>query len=323
MKGAVSGMCLAASISMTGAAAVYAQNYPVRPVRFIINFPPGGGTDIMGRLAADGLARAWGVQVLADNRPGAGGNIGMELCARAAPDGYTLCMFTAAQSIAPSIYPKITYDPLMDFAYVTMLATLPSLLLVHPSVPARNVEELVLLARSRPGALTYASTGNGSSPHMLMEMFKMFAKIDMIHIPYKGATPAVIDHIAGQVQVGFNNAIAVMSYVQSGKIRALAISTADRLLSLPDLPTMEQAGIRGFEGGGWNAVVMPASSPRDIVAKVQGDLAKLMRTPETKEKVAAMGGIPIGNSPEEFSAYLKADMARWSQVAKAAKVRVE
>ena len=306
-----------------GALPVHAQGYPVKPVRFIINFPPGGPTDIVGRMAADTLAKSWGVQVVADNRGGAGGNIGAEMCARSAPDGYTLCMFTVAQSISPSIYSKLPYDPMKDFAHVTLLATLPSLLLVHPSVPAKNAQELIKLAKARPGALSYASTGNGTSPHMLMEMFKMLAAINMVHIPYKGAAPAMIDQISGQVEAGFSTAIAALPYVKQGKVRALAVSTRERFPPLPDLPTMEQAGVKGFEGSSWNAVVMPAGASREIVMKINQELARLMRLPETRERMTAMGGIAIGSSPEEFVAYLKADMARWAKVAQAAKVKLD
>jgi len=304
-------------------AGAHAQSYPVKPVRFIINFPPGGPTDIVGRMAADALSKSWGVQVVADNRGGAGGNIGTELCAKSAPDGYTICMFTVAQSIAPSIYTKLAFDPLKDLAHVCLLATLPSLLLVHPSVPAKNVKELVALAKAKPGALSYASTGNGTSPHMLMEMFKMISGINMVHIPYKGAAPAMIDQISGLVEVAFSTAIAALPYVQQGKVRALAVSTKERFAPLPELPTMEQAGVKGFEGSSWNAVVMPAGVPHEILARINQELVKLMHTPATRERMLAMGGVAIGSSPEEFTAYLKADMQRWAKVASAAKVKLD
>jgi len=314
---------IAAAAACSGIAGAQAQDYPTRPVRFIINFPPGGPTDIVGRMAADALSKSWGVQVVADNRGGAGGNIGTELCAKSAPDGYTLCMFTVAQSIAPSIYTRLPFAPLKDLAHVSLLATLPSLLLVHPSVPARNVRELVALAKAKPGALSYASTGNGTSPHMLMEMFKMISGINLVHIPYKGAAPAMIDQISGLVEVAFSTAIAALPYVQQGKVRALAVSTKERFAPLPELPTMEQAGVRGFEGSSWNAVVMPAGVPRELVVKINQELVKLMHAPATRERILAMGGIAIGSSPEEFTAYLKADMERWAKVAKAAKVKLD
>ena len=301
-----------------------AQNYPAKPVRFIIPFPPGGPTDIMGRLAAQRLTEAWGVQVVADNRAGAGGNIGAELCAKSPPDGYTICMLTVAQSISPSIYPRLGFDPLKDFAPVTLMATLPSLLMVHPSLPVKNVKELVTLAKAKPGVLTYASTGNGTSPHMLMEMFKWMAGgINLVHVPYKGASPAMIDQISGQIDVAFSTAIAALPFVQQGKVRAIAVSTRERFSPLPDLPTIEQGGIKGFDGSSWQGVVMPANTPRDMVVKVNAELAKMLKAPDMKEKILQQGGIASGSSPEEFMAFLKAETDKWAKVAKAARIRLE
>jgi tripartite-type tricarboxylate transporter receptor subunit TctC len=310
---------------MLGVATLHAQaqSYPSKPVRFIIPFPPGGPTDIMGRLAAQRLTEAWGVQVVADNRAGAGGNIGTEICAKSPPDGYTICMLTVAQSISPSIYPRLGFDPLKDFAPVTLMATLPSLLMVHPSLPVKNVKELVALAKAKPGILTYASTGNGTSPHMLMEMFKWMAGVDLVHVPYKGASPAMIDQISGQIDVAFSTAIAALPFVEQGKVRAIAVSTKDRFPPLPDLPTVEQGGIKGFDGSSWQGVVMPANTPRDMVAKAHAELAKMLKSPEMKEKILHQGGIASGNSPEEFAAFIKNEIDKWAKVAKAAKVRVE
>ena len=302
----------------------HAQTYPAKPVRFIVPFPPGGPTDIMGRLAAQRLTEAWGVQVVADNRSGAGGNIGSELCAKSPPDGYTICMMTVAQSISPSIYPKLGFDPLKDFAPVTLMATLPSLLMVHPSLPVKNVKELVALAKAKPATLTYASTGNGTSPHMLMEMFKWMAGgINLVHVPYKGASPAMIDQISGQIDVAFSTAIAALPFVQQGKVRAIAVSTKDRFAPLPDLPTVEQGGIKGYDGSSWQGVVMPANTPRDMVAKANAELVKMLKSPDMKEKILLQGGIAIGNSPDEFAAYMKSEIDKWAKVAKAANVRVE
>jgi tripartite-type tricarboxylate transporter receptor subunit TctC len=302
----------------------HAQAYPTKPVRFIVPFPPGGPTDIMGRLAAQRLTEAWGVQVVADNRAGAGGNIGSELCAKSPPDGYTICMMTVAQSISPSIYPKLGFDPLNDFAPVTLMATLPSLLMVHPSLPVKNVKELVALAKAKPATLTYASTGNGTSPHMLMEMFKWMAGgINLVHVPYKGASPAMIDQISGQIDVAFSTAIAALPFVQQGKVRAIAVSTKDRFAPLPDLPTVEQGGIKGYDGSSWQGVVMPANTPRDMIAKANAELVKMLKSPDMKEKILLQGGIAIGNSPDEFAAYMKSEIDKWAKVAKAANVRVE
>jgi tripartite-type tricarboxylate transporter receptor subunit TctC len=310
---------------MLGVATLHAQaqTYPAKTVRFIIPFPPGGPTDIMGRLAAQRLTEAWGVQVVADNRAGAGGNIGSELCAKSPPDGYTICMMTVAQSISPSIYPKLGFDPLKDFAPVTLMATLPSLLMVHPSLPVKNVKELVALAKAKPAILTYASTGNGTSPHMLMEMFKWMAGVNLVHVPYKGASPAMIDQISGQIDVAFSTAIAALPFVQQGKVRAIAVSTKDRFPPLPDLPTVDQGGVKGFDGSSWQGVVMPANTPRDMVAKANAELAKMLKSPDMKEKILQQGGIASGNSPEEFAAFIKSETEKWAKVAKAAKVRVE
>ena len=300
-----------------------AQTYPAKTVRFIIPFPPGGPTDILGRLAAQRLTEAWGVQVVADNRAGAGGNIGADMCAKSAPDGYTVCMLTVAQIISPAIYPKLGFDPLKDFSPVTLMAILPSLLMVHPSLPVKNVRELVALAKAKPGILTYASTGNGTSPHMLMEMFKWMTGAELVHVPYKGASPAMIDQISGQIDVAFSTAIAALPFVQQGKVRAIAISTKDRFPPLPDLPTVEQGGVRGFDGSSWQGVVMPANTPRDLVVKVHAELAKMLKSPDMKEKILQQGGLASGNSPEEFLAFMRSETDKWAKVAKAAKVRFE
>ena len=312
-----------ALIALAAAGAAQAQTYPAKPVRFIIPFPPGGPTDIMGRLAAQRLTEAWGVQVVADNRAGAGGNIGSELCAKSPPDGYTICMLTVAQSISPSIYPRLGFDPLKDFAPVTLMAILPSLLMVHPSLPVKNVRELVALAKAKPGILTYASTGNGTSPHMLMEMFKWLAGVDLVHVPYKGASPAMIDQISGQIDVAFSTAIAALPFVQQGKVRAIAVSTRDRFPPLPNLLTVAESGVKGFDGSSWQGVVVPANTPRDMVLKVNAELVKMLRAPDMKEKILQQGGIASGNSPDEFAAFLKMETDKWAKVAKAAKVRVE
>ena len=312
-----------AVIALAAAGETHAQTYPAKPVRFIIPFPPGGPTDIMGRLASQRLTEAWGVQVVADNRAGAGGNIGAELCAKSPPDGYTICMMTVAQSISPSVYPRLGFDPLQDFAPVTLMATLPSLLMVHPSLPVKNIRELAALAKAKPGILTYASTGNGSSPHMLMEMFKWMAGVNLVHVPYKGAAPAIIDQISGQIDVAFSTAIAALPFVQQGKVRAIAVSTKERFPPLPDLPTVEQGGVKGFEGSSWQGVVMPARTPRDMVAKVHAELAKMLKSADMKEKILQQGGFASGNSPEEFSAFIKNEIDKWAKVAKAAKIRIE
>ena len=314
---------IAAAIAAVSLTAAHAQQFPAKPVRFIIPFPPGGPTDILGRLTAERLSRAWNVQVIADNRPGGGGNIGTEQCARSPADGYTICMISIAQSISPSIYPKLGFDPIKDFSHVTLLATLPSLLVVHPSLPAKNVKELIAFAKARPGVLNYASGGSGTSSHLLMEMFNLRGGVSMVHVAYKGTGPALIDQVSGLIEVAFSTAIAALPYVQSGRLRALAVSTQERLPTLPDLPTIDESGLAGFDGGSWQGVVMPAGAPRDIVNKVNGDLVKMLSSPDMKEKILAMGGIALGNTPDEFSAFMKAESEKWAKVAKAANVKME
>lgn len=300
-----------------------AQVYPSKPVRFIIPFPPGGPTDILGRVVAARLAETWAVQVVPDNRPGAGGNIGTEQCAKSPADGYTVCMLSIAQTISPSIYPKLGFDPVKDLAHVTLLATLPSLLVVHPSLPARSVKELVALARARPGALNYASGGAGTSSQMLMELFKLHAGINIVHIPYKGTGPALVDQISGLIEVAFSTVIAARAYTQSGRLRALAVSTKERFPQMADVPTVAESGLKGFDGGSWQGIVMPAGVPRDIVQKANLDLTKMLKSAEMTEKIFVMGGITLGNSPEEFAVYVKAEVDKWSKVVRAARIRPE
>ena len=300
-----------------------AQGYPSKPIRFIIPFPPGGPTDLMGRAAADRIARAWNVQVIADNRAGAGGNIGTELCAKALPDGYTLCMMTVAQTISPAIYKKLGFDPIRDFSHVTLMAMLPSMLTVHPALPVKTVKEVIALAKTSPGQLTYASTGNGTSPHMLMEMFSAMAGVKMVHVPYKGQAPAVVDQIAGQIQLAFNTAATVLQHVQAGKLKPIAISTRERFPPMPNLPTVEEGGIKGFDGSSWQSVVMPANTPREIVAKVYQELAGMLKSPEVRARFLAQGALASGMPPDQFVAFARLEMEKWAKVAKFANIQLD
>jgi len=277
----------------------------------------------MGRIAADRLGKGLGVQVIPDNRGGAGGNIGFELCAKSPPDGYTVCMMTVAQSISPGIYRKLGYDLSRDFSYITLMASLPSMLTVHPNLPVKNVKDLVALAKRQPGQLIYASTGNGTSPHMLMEMFKWMAGVDMIHVPYKGQAQSVIDQISGQVQLAFNTAVTVLPHVKQDKLKPVAISTRERFPPMPDLQTVEEGGVKGYDGSSWQGVVMPAGTPREIVARVYQELATMLKAPDTREKFLAQGALASGMQPEEFTAFVKREAEKWSKVAKGAKVQVD
>ena len=299
------------------------QAYPAKPVRMIIPFPPGGPTDLMGRMAADRLSKGLGAQVIPDNRGGAGGNIGFELCAKSPPDGYTVCMMTVAQSISPGIYRKLGYDLAKDFSYVTLMATLPSMLTTHPSLPAKSVKEVIALAKSRPGQLIYSSTGNGTSPHMLMEMLKSMAGIDMVHVPYKGQAQSVIDQISGQIQLAFNTAVTVLPHVKEGKLKPIAISTKERFPPMPDLQTVAEGGVKGYDASSWQAVVMPAGTPREIVTRIYQELASMLKAPDTRERFLAQGALASGMPPEEFAAFVKREAEKWAKVAKAAKVTVD
>ncbi len=300
-----------------------AQEYPVKPVRLIVPFPPGGPTDIVGRATAEALSRAWKMQIIADNRPGAGGNVGSEQCAKSAPDGYTMCIISIAQTISLSLYTKLPIDPRRDFAHVTLLATLPSLLLAHPSLPVKNVRELVTLAKTRPGALNYASGGIGTSSQLLMEMFKQYGGVNITHIPYKGTGPALVDQIAGAIEVAFSTVIAAQPYVKAGRLRALGISTRERFAPMPDVPAIDEAGLKGFDGGSWQGLVMPAGTPREIVHKINAELVKILGTPEMKEKSFALGAIAASNSPEAFTAFIKSEADKWAKVVNAAGIRGE
>ena len=322
MRKHLQNVTIAALVALCPLAAA-AQQYPAKTVRFIIPFPPGGPTDIMGRMAADILAKATGQQFIADNRAGAGGNIGADLCAKAPADGYTLCMITAAQGVSPAIYKKMSYDPVRDLATITLMASLPSLLTVHPALPVKNFGELLVLARSKPGALTYASTGNGSSPHMLMEMLKFMTKTDMVHVPYKGQAPSAIDQISGQVQLAFNTAISILPHVQNGRLRAIAVSTKARFPPMPGLPTVDESGVKGFDGGSWQGVGAPAGTPPDILRRLNTILVTELKTPAMREAMLKRGALVSANTPEEFSAFLKAEIAKWTKVAKAGNIRLQ
>ena len=300
-----------------------AQQYPAKAVRFIIPFPPGGPTDIMGRIATDILSKATGQQFIPDNRGGAGGNIGADMCSKAPADGYTLCMITAAQGVSPAIYKKMSYDPAKDLATITLMASLPSLLTVHPALPAKTVKEVLALAKAKPDGLSYASTGNGSSPHMLMEMFKFMTGVKMVHVPYKGQAPAVVDQISGQVQLAFNTAISVLPQVEAGRLRPIAISSKDRFPPMPNLPTVEEGGVKGFDGGSWQGVGAPAGTPVEIIRRVNTILVNELKTPNMRDQMLKRGGLVSANSPEEFSAFLKAEIARWTKVARAANISID
>jgi len=315
-------MVIATALAIAGNA--YAQQqYPAKPVRVIIPFPPAGPTDIFGRMTADILSKTYGQQFVPDNRAGAGGNIGTEQCAKSPPDGYTICIVTVSLSIAPALFPKLGYDPIKDFTDVTLIAKVPSVLTVHPAFAAKTVKDIISLAKARPGQLSYASTGNGTSPQMLMELFKSMTGTNIVHIPYRGQAPAVVDQISGQVQLAFNTAIGVMPLIQAGKLRAVAISTRERFPALPELPTVDEAGVKGFDGASWHGLVMPAGVPQEVVDRIYLPVVAALKSTAMKDHLLKNGALAGGSTPAEFSAFIKSETAKWTKVAQFAKIKVD
>lgn len=319
--------CLIRMLVLSGLALAIAhanaQSYPARPVRVIVPFPPGAGADITTRLFAPRLSEALGQAVVVENRAGAAGNIGAEVVARAAPDGYTLLTAPASLAISQTLYKKLSFDLLRDFQAVSMLASVPFVLVVHPSLPARSVKDLIAFAKARPGQINYASSGNGSAPHLTTEMLKMQARIDVVHVPYKGTPLAVIDLLTGQVSFMFANPLSILPHVNSGRLRALGVTSAKRNAATPQLPTMAESGLPGFESGTWFAVLAPAGTPREVVERLSADIVKLTQHSDTREKLAAQGAEALTMSPAETAAYLRSEVTKWGKVVEASGARVE
>ena len=298
------------------------QNYPSHPLRLIVPFPPGGSTDILARALAQKLAEGLSQPVVIDNRPGAGGSIGSEAAAKAAPDGYTLMMgHLGTLAVNAAIYKKLPYDPVKSFAPVCLMAIVPSVLVVNPSLPVTNTAELIAYAKANPGKLAYGSAGSGSTSHLTTEYFKLATGTDILHVPYKGVGPMLTDLVSGQLSMGLNGAPAVMPHVNSGRLRALAVSSATRLPSLPNIPTLAESGaegLRGFEANGWYGIVAPAGTPREIVARLNAEIRRIVATPELRARLDAEGAIPAADSPEAFAAFIASEIARWSAVLKRA-----
>jgi len=314
----VLGLSIAASFA-------YAQaQYPSKPIRVIVPFPPGAGVDIVTRTVIGRMGEALGQQIVADNRAGAGGVVGAEVAARAAADGYTLLMATAGiLTVLPNMNSKLPYAVTRDFAPISLVASVPAMLVVHPSMPVRSVKELVALARAKPAEINYASTGNGTLPHLAAELYKLQAKIDMVHVPYKGSAPAMTDLLGGQVQVFFGNALSVMPQVQTGKLRALAVTSLKPLPAAPQVPTMDASGYPQFEAGTWFGLMAPAGTARDTIDRLHAVIAKVARLPEIQQALAAQGGSAIGSTPDEFAAYIRSETAKWARVLKASGVKVD
>lgn len=313
------GAAIAASIVCTGAA--IAQTYPTKPIRIVVPQPPGGSTDLVARPLARNLSEALGQSVVVENRPGAGSIIGTEIVAKAAPDGHTLLMVAASFTINPSLHKQLPFDPVADFAPISLLSSFPNILVVHPSVPAKSVQELIALARSRPGQLNYASSGVATGTHLSMELFKHMAGLNIVHVPFKGGAPSVNALVGGQVQVNMATISTAMPHVKSGALRALAVSSARRSASLPDVPTVAEAGLRGYDYSSWVGLLAPAKAPRPVIDRLSAESAKGVQSPDIRKILALEGAEPVGTSPEEFAALIRREIASWKKVVEAAGIK--
>jgi tripartite-type tricarboxylate transporter receptor subunit TctC len=316
-------LCFVAASALLYSALAQAQtHYPAKPIRLIVPFVPGGSTTIVARLIGQKLTDAWGQQVVVDNRGGGNTIIGSDAMVKAAPDGYTILHVTSTHVINPSLL-KTPYDAVKDFAPVATMVATETLLVVNPSLPANNLQELIALAKAKPGHLNFASSGSGTTNHLAIELFSIIAGIKMQHIPHKGAGPAVTDLIAGQVQVFTNNALPLTPFVKSGRIRALAVSGETRLLSLPDVPTFTQAGLPGFDVKSWQGILAPAKTPPAVIDKLSREIGRILRAPEVRDTLLVMGADPLVSTPQQFSALIKADLVKYAKLIKDAKIRLE
>ena len=304
-------------------AAAADSSYPTKPIRLIIPFAPGGGTDLTGRAIAQKLSESLGQTVVADNRAGANGTIGADLAAKAPPDGYTISMISSSHSVNPSLMKRLPYDLITDLTPITQATTQPYALVLHPSVPAKSVKELIALAKAKPGMLNYGSSGTGGLSHLSGALFSHLAGIEINHIPYKGGSPAMIDVISGQIQMLFSTILQSHAHIAAGRLRPLAVTTAKRSRAMPDLPTMAEAGVKGYEVAGWYGVVGPAHLPRPIVTKLNQEIVRALKMPDVGEKMAADGSEPVGSTPEQFGAHIKAEVAKWRDLIQKSGIRAD
>jgi tripartite-type tricarboxylate transporter receptor subunit TctC len=317
-------VCLALAVLAAGGEAADADTYPSKPIRFVVAFPPGGGTDLVARTIAPRLAERLAQQVVVDNRPGAGGNLGTEIVAKSAPDGYTMLMGSVGPlAINASLFTRLPFDPLKDLAPVTLAASTPNILVVHPSLPVTSVHELIALAKARPGAINFASSGQGTPAQLAGELFNSMAGVKMVHVPYKGAAPALADLLGGQVQVMFSTMPPALPHVTAGRLRALAVASLQRSPAAPGLPTVDEAALPGFEATTWHGVMVPAGTPDAVVAKLHGDIVAVLRMPDVSERLSSQGAEAIGSTPQEFASYIKTETAKWAKVIRGSGAKVE
>ncbi|MBI4195014.1 MAG: tripartite tricarboxylate transporter substrate binding protein [Betaproteobacteria bacterium] len=322
--GALRGTAACIAATFVAAAPGLAQSYPTKSIRFIVPFPPGGGNDTIARQVGQKLSAAFGQQVLVDNRPGAGGTIGAELAAKSPPDGYTLFLAgVASHGINPNLRKKLPYDPLRDFDAVSLIASAPLLVVVHPSLPVKSVKELIALAKAKPGQINFASNGAGGSSHLAVELFKMTTGTEMVHVPYKGLSLALTELLSGEVQLMFSSAVAMLPQVKAGRLRAIAMTGAKRSPAIPDIPTVAETGVRGYETGSWYGVVVPAGTPKAAIGRLSQEIVGFVRSPETIQRMNSEAVIPVGSTPDEFTGHIRKELARWAEVIKRAGLRLE
>ena len=300
-----------------------AQTYPAKPIRYIVGYTPAGTADMLARAVAQKLHEAWGQQVIVENRPGAGTNIATEGAARSPPDGYTLFMPTVANAINPTLYAKLNFDLLRDFAFVTNFAKVPGIVVCHPSVPVRNAKELVALAKANPDALRHGSTGIGSPHHLAAEIFKSMTGVKMIHVPYRGASPALTDVIAGHIEIYFGAMVSTIPHVKSGRLRALGVTSLKRVAAAGDTRTLDEQGLKGFETGSWFGMAVPAGTPREIIAKLHAGAVKAIAAPDLRDRMSAEGAEFVGDTPEQYAAFVKAEIAKWAKAVRASGAKPE
>jgi tripartite-type tricarboxylate transporter receptor subunit TctC len=317
-------LALCACVALPIADAAAQSAYPNKPIRLIVPSPPGDGSDLMARAIGERLTAAWGQPIVVDNKPGAGGRVGTEAAVKAPADGYTLIMGNAGSNgINAALYKDLGYDLERDFVPITQVMRAPNVLVIHPALPAQNVRELIALFKANPGKYSYASGGNGSSAHFSAELFKSMAGVDVVHVPYKGATPALTDVIGGQVAMFMGNLPPAIGHIKANRVRALAVTTAQRSPLVPELPTIAESGLPGFETVAWFGLFAPAGTPRDIVDRIRAEVAKIVQQPEIRERIATLGGEPVGNTPEAFAAIAKSDVAKWKQVTRNANITAD
>jgi tripartite-type tricarboxylate transporter receptor subunit TctC len=315
--------CVATLLLLGMSGALWAQNWPTKPIRMIIAFPPGGPTDLVSRVLAQRLSEQLGQQVIVDNKPGAGGNIAAELSAKAAPDGYTVFYNTSAIVIGPALYGKVNYDPLKDFAPVALTASVPLVLVVNPQLPARSVKEFLDLAKSRAGALNYSSSGTGTITHLASAMMSTQMGLQTQHIPYKGSAPGLVDLVAGQTQFMIDTMNTVLPYARDNRLRGLAVTGSKRSALMPELPTLAESGMPGFEAAAWQGIVVPTGTPADIIQKLNGEVNKALAHPDVRSRLAAQGADILGGSSAEYAAYLRSEIPRWAKAVKDSGAKAE